>query len=645
MQLSWPYPIEYEQETRWQTDVLVLGGGMAGCFAAIGAARAGARVVMLEKGATVRSGAAGSGCDHWESAATNPCSKVTPEVLTAAMLRAHGGFNNGISHYIECREGYDRLLDLEAMGAKIRDTDDEFVGADFRDDATKLMFAYDYENRFTLRVWGTTFKPALYRECKRLGVTVLDRTMATELLIARDDGQPRAIGAMGINTRTGGFVTIQAKATVLAMSRPTRVWLFSAALPGISEFRPPQCSGDGHAMAWRAGAAFTMMEKSIKAEWSGERSFPPYGTGNNHNTWYACSMVDAEGRELPWVDRDGNPVTNVRDRYRPSPGQAFFIKGGGEPEIPCYEVQGPDTLPVDELLKQGYRLPFYADLSRMPEIERKVIWGMMIGQEGKTRIPILKNYTAAGFNPATDWLQSYGEGWKSGAFLPQERQFFGIPGGLFHDWHLQTCVNGLYAAGDQLFASNCLGHAAATGHYAGRHAAQASQRLALTTLDETQVTQEKARVYGLVRSGEGLSWKALNAAITRVMQHHCGDVKNDVLLYEGLRRLHALQQTETAHLVARHPHELMRSLEVLNILANAEIILQSCLARRAPQRYLHFKRSDAAQVDPRHWQCFVTVRRQGDGVAIDKVALDYYGPLVEQYQHYNPDATQERSHG
>lgn len=34
----------------------------------------------------------------------------------------------GIAHYIECREGYDRLLDLESFGGKVRDTDDEFKG-------------------------------------------------------------------------------------------------------------------------------------------------------------------------------------------------------------------------------------------------------------------------------------------------------------------------------------------------------------------------------------------------------------------------------------------------------------------------------------------------------------------------------------
>jgi hypothetical protein len=42
-----------------------------------------------------------------------PCSIVTPEELAEAMVRCHAGYNSAVSHYIECREGNDRLLDLE----------------------------------------------------------------------------------------------------------------------------------------------------------------------------------------------------------------------------------------------------------------------------------------------------------------------------------------------------------------------------------------------------------------------------------------------------------------------------------------------------------------------------------------------------
>ena len=142
-------------------------------------------------------------------------------------------FNNGISHYIECCEGYDRLLNIEKMGGKIRDRDNEFKGAAFRDEKTKLLFAYDYKNRFTLRVWGTTFKPAMYRELKRTGVRILDRVMVTSLLTESGIQGGRVVGATGIHTRTGKFYIFRAKSSIMCMSRPSRIWLFSASLPGL----------------------------------------------------------------------------------------------------------------------------------------------------------------------------------------------------------------------------------------------------------------------------------------------------------------------------------------------------------------------------------------------------------------------------
>ena len=633
--MEWPYPLKWDQEQEMTTDVLILGGGVAGCWAAIAAAKQGVQVTLVEKGATIRSGAGGSGCDHWESAATNPGSKVTPEELTQAMIKDNNGYNNGISHYIECREGYDRLLDLEKMGGKIRDTAGEFKGAEFRDEKTKLLYAYDYENRFTMRVWGTTFKPALYNECKRLGVKIFDRTMATSLLTEKGVPGGRIVGATGINGRTGEMTVFKAKATVLAMSRPTRLWLFSLSLPGIAEFRPPQCTGDGHAMGWKAGVEFTMMEKSVKGEWSGERSFPPYGTGNTHNTWFACSMVDAEGKEIPWIDRDGNILTEISQRYRPAPGQKFFLKGGGESDFPSYEFIGPDIMPVDKLLQKGYKLPFYADLSGMPEMERKAIWGLMVGEEGKTKIPILKTYTDAGFNPETDLLQGYGQGWKSGAFLPQERQLFGLPGGMVNDWELKTNLEGLFAAGDQLFASNCHGHAAATGHYAGRHAAVYAQKTADPEIERKQIAAEKQRVYAPLKLHRGISWKELNAAAVKLMQHYCGGIKSRELLHIGLNLLQGLQEKDAPQLMARNPHELVRSLEVLNILTNAEIVLHACLAREASCKQLHFVRSDFPHMDPPEWHKLITLALKENQVAVGEKPIDYYGDLKENYAQHN----------
>ena len=89
---NWPYPDEFGQTETVDSDILVLGGGLAGCFAAIAAARKGKKVVLVEKGATKRSGAAGTGFDHWESACTNPVArsvirKMSLRVRNSGMMR------------------------------------------------------------------------------------------------------------------------------------------------------------------------------------------------------------------------------------------------------------------------------------------------------------------------------------------------------------------------------------------------------------------------------------------------------------------------------------------------------------------------------------------------------------------------------
>ena len=641
--VTWPYKIEFGQREDLRCDVLVLGGGLSGCFAAISAAKKGQRVILMEKGAVVRSGSAGTGFDHWESACTNPCSKVTPEEIAWAYVREQDGYSNGIAHYIECREGYERLLDMEAFGGKIRDTEGEFAGAPFRDEKTGLMFAYDYQNRFTLRVWGSTFKPALEKEMKRLGVQILDRTEATGLLIAEENGQKRGAGAMGMDVHTGKFLCVHAEAVVLCMSRPARVWLFNADTPGLCEFRPFQSIGSGHAMGWRAGLEFTMMEKTVRAEFSAAgRSFPPYGAGNNHNTWYAATMVDARGVEIPYVDRDGRELKTVLERYLPAPGQKFFLKGGVIDD-PKYEYRGPETLPFDELIRRGYRLPFYADLSRMPEYERRVIWGMMVGEEAKTKIPIYQDYTDRGFDPEKHMLQSYGTGWQSASFLEQERQFFGAPGGLMHDWDLATNLPGIYAAGDQLYASDCAGFACATGHYAGRKAADYATTHAgtadrTTACLEEQIEAEMERLYAplLVPSKEGLTWRELNSAIAKGMQNYCGGVKCDELLTEGLDLMEGFSRNEAKLLIASNPHELMRVHEVLDILEVSKLVLHASLARKSSSRPLCFTRSDHAEMDPEADRHHIVIRQEEGEVRTRNVPLDFFGDLKTEYEARNP---------
>lgn len=629
--IEWPYPIAYGKETETDADVLVLGGGLAGCFAAISAARKGMRVVLVDKGAVKRSGAAGSGVDHWMYAATNPRCQVSPEQLAQALIKSLDGWMFGIGAYINCREGWDTLLDLEQMGMKIRDTEDEFKGAAFRDEETKLLFAYDYDTRHTIRVWGTGMKPALYKGCKRLGVNMYERVAVTSLLTEGGRQGSRVVGATGVDTRTGEFHVFKAKATVLCLSRPERLWIASTESIGISgsQFYPFINAGDGHAMAWRAGGEFTLMEKSRKA--GGSFALPPYGVGNPRNTWYPCTMVDAMGKEVPWVDKDGKLLNTVEARCRTAPGQKLFIMGGG-PHTGTIDRELMQPRPAFEL--DDFTPPFYADLSSMPEHERRVIFGLMVGQEGKTQIPVYYTLTRAGFDPDQDMLQHYEGSWP-GTGPPQWLSLGAFyAGGPITDWNLMTNLESLFAAGDQLLSGMGCAHACATGRYAGRKAADYALIAAEPVIDRGQVETEKARVYAPLKVRDGIEWKELEGGIARVMQDYCGPVKHESLLELGLKWLDEIKEGEAAQLAADNPHELTRALEVLTLLTVAEMVVLACKARKTSNTLLGLKRSDYPEDNPPEWRKWITTKLEDEKFKVGELPLHFWGDLKQNYDDH-----------
>ena len=635
--VKWPYPVRYGKENEVDADVLVLGGGPAGCMAAISAARAGARVVLVDKGHPKRSG--GGGVDHWLNT-PNPASGITAEECVDWEFESYNGYMNGLSRYISSREGYDTLLEIEQMGGKIRDTDDEFKGAPFRDEKTKFLFAYDYENKFVFRVWGTTFKPAMYEECRKAGVKIYTKVMATSLLTVTEGEGKRAVGATGVNARTGEFYTFRAKATIHCLSYNLGSWLFSTELTGLPYFFPNVVS-DGPAIAWRAGAEFTMMEKSSATSPAGV--FPHYGTGNPKNTWFPCSMVDARGKEIPWVDYKDRPITQVSDRTRPAPGQKFIAERAPVAKYRC-------PRPIDDLaerIKKGeFTLPLYADLPSMPEYERRAIWGLMVGQEGRSHVPVYKSYTEAGFDPTKDLLQSYmllgGEphsGLQQDATLPYLRTYgpFASPGGLVTDWDLKTNLEGLYAAGNALYAANYYHHAAATGRYAGRKAAEYAMKTAGPAIDRRQVEEEKKRVYAPVARKSGMDWKELRAGLCRVMQNYCSEHKNEEVLTLGLAWLEDIGKNVFPEVYAPNPHMLIRVLEDFNILYCDRLVIESCLARKAGSKSLGFVRQDYPDLDPPDWHKFITIRQKEGSIQTGELPIGFWGPLSDNYEKHNKE--------
>ncbi len=206
-----------------------------------------------------------------------------------------------------------------------------------------------------------------------------------------------------------------------------------------------------------------------------------------------------------------------------------------------------------------------------------------------------------------------------------------------NDWSLRSNLEGLYAAGDQLFASNCHGHAAATGHYAGRHAATYARTAAEAKLDSEQVAAERTRILDPLTRSSGVSWKELALEITQVMKQHCGAKKSEELLSKGLDRLAEIRGDLVTRLSASNPHELLRCLESLSVLSNAETVLHSCRARKASAKQLHFIRTDYPEMDPPEWHKWVTVRKTGEGVVYGERDIDYYRPLKENYEANNQE--------
>ena len=636
--LEWPWPVDYDKVNEIEVDVAVLGGGPAGVMASISAAKKGRKVALLDKAYPKRSGG-GSGFDHYLNT-PNPCTTVTAEDCVEWEAETYHGYSNSLSRYIAARESYDTLLEIEKMGAKVRDMDDEFQGAPFRDEKTKLCFCYDYENKFQLRVWGSTWKPAMFNEAKRLGVQVFDRVVATSLLTEGGKMGARVVGATAFNIRTGQFYIFKAKATIDCMSRHQGNWIFSSELSGLPYFRP-NIVGDGHSIGWRAGAEFTMMERSFRNMPPGY-AYPSYGTGNMANTWYPATIVDADGKEIPWVDGQGRPIKDLADRTRPQKGQKFLAERSRNPKYAKGELI-PDL--AERIRKGEYKLPLYADLAGMPWYERKAIWGLMVGNEGRTRIPVYLYYNAAGFDPSKHMLQSYyligGETLSSVdpnstvGYFRQEGP--GGAGGIITDWNLMSNLPGFFVAGDALFDGNYYGHACITGRYAGRKAADYATSAVEPVFDKKQVEKERERLYASTKVDDGLDWKEVRAVSARIMQNYCSDIKNEELLNIALIWLKDIRENAVPRMFARNPHELLRVIESCSILDCDEMIVNTSLARKASCATLGFSRQDYTQNDPPEWHAFVTVKRDDGKVITGKKPIGFWGNIKEQYDSHNKD--------
>ena len=105
------------------TDVLIIGGGLAGCMAAIRASEFGLKVTLVEKSNTSRSGQAGSGIDHlWAyiPPVHEPMGYTIEDMVEDHFQVIGNGFARKDILYLIARESYNRVLDLERFGINFR---------------------------------------------------------------------------------------------------------------------------------------------------------------------------------------------------------------------------------------------------------------------------------------------------------------------------------------------------------------------------------------------------------------------------------------------------------------------------------------------------------------------------------------------
>lgn len=604
----WPYPVNYGKENVIESDVLILGGGVAGCRAAIAARQKGVSVVLVDRGFTKRSGEGGTGVDHWNAAVKNPCSKVTPEMYTEAAMDTTDGFTNGPARYIVAQEGWDTLLEAEQMGVQIRDEDNEFQGSIFRDEETKLLFAYDIEHKHNLRIFGYNIKACISNEMRRLGTKVYERICVTSLLTKDGQERERVIGATGISDRTGEFYIFKAKAVVICTGRTrSRLWDFAP------EMNQSQAMGDlnnvamGHTIGWRAGAEFVMMEQSIT--FNSGLGYAPYSVGNNNNTYMGVPTVDSKGSEIHYAYPDGRIIEKEEEIFKSGEDGSFII-GHGIALDSAYKDKYKVPMTEKDLWKRvasgELQQPFYSDFTRMSDTSRRIVFNLMLAHEGKCRVPIYKNFTAWGFDPEKDMLQypvgDYSRGnidfSSAGVNHSPANWRIGL-GGFLVDWRMQTSLPGMFAAGaGPVPSSGNHGESQTIGRYAGRQAAAFAKRNEKVEPAPEQIAKEKARVYAAVSSENGvIGWKEFNYAVARIMQDYGGNYKTEHTLDMGIRRMRDLLSTEGEQMYARNPHELARVIESLSLAELGIAYLSVYKARKASVKRLGFFRYDYPEYD------------------------------------------------
>lgn len=562
--LTWPAA----ELTHLETEVLVIGGGVAGCLAAIEARDAGADVLVADKAKFLeRAGSVAGGVDQFMTPLNGGDEWDTPQHLMTFVPALTDGLSD-----LDVAER--AVHELPRVFQRLTD-----IGIDFTDPTTGEFFrtrAFGLPGEYHLNFDGSRFKHRLGRFTVGNGARFLPRTMVTDLLT--DVTGERVAGAVGFNCRTGERYAIRASAVVVATGDINRISRNISGLP-FDSWHYPYNTGDGHAMAYRRGARLVNMELV-------EATLTPLGFSTQGTNSYA-------GQGAHFLNRHG---------------ERFMFKYD-----PKGEKARRSTLVnavIEEVLAGNE--PIYVDIRHLPE-ETKDDFVRTLGVD---RYTLPSYFRQRGLDIRHELLPI---GISEMSIRRGGSYFRGS--GLVVDTSAESNLTGLFGAGDCSMVSGGISAAAAMGAIAGRGAVD---RVRVTQhvpeLDDASLADALGRMEEPLLADTGRKWGDLEDRVREVVTDYVGMRRTERGLHLAQETLAELREQES-DLDATSYHELMRTLEAKNIRLAAELMAGAAVHRTESRAGAAHRRLDHPETDDAAWRKGIVLSRGVDGgVRVDYLA-------------------------